>query len=90
MNKHADNKIRSNSKKSEKKNPNLAAQRYKAKAKNGCRKEEAFEHAHIDPPVSLGRCLFSYEAGIANSRRVLHFFFWSYVYLSVSLIYCQY
>ena len=35
-------------------------------------KEEAFEHAHSDLPVSLGRCLFSYEAGIANSCRTLH------------------
>ena len=36
-------------------------------------KEEAFEHAHSDLPLSLGRCLFSYEASIANSCCVLHF-----------------
>ena len=36
------------------------------------KKEEAFKHAHSGLPLSLGRCLFSYEAGIANSRHLLY------------------
>ena len=36
------------------------------------KKEEAFEHVHSGRLLLLGRCLFSYEAEIANSCRLLH------------------
>ena len=70
MSKQADNRTWSNSKKSEKKRSCTMVQGQGRKWLP--KKEDLFEHAHSDLPVSLGQCLFSYEAGIANIYHILH------------------
>ena len=61
-----------NSIKKQEKRKYLAAQWYKAKEENGCRKRGLSQACASRPSGFARAMLFSYEAGVANSCRILH------------------